>query len=183
MTIIVTAFFFVDCINKEQEKTRSSVKECNHIIHDDIVYNDDEIICKEIENVDISEFDIEFVQEIFVRENIEIKKEDFYLKKSFLLTNIEYKEDANSHLELFVYEVLFNDKRNKFPDLSETLKEKNYLTIMPETIAPHTCFLFTNDDKLFIIGYYGLSSYYELFSIDFFILYVKNQYDPIQEKR
>lgn len=172
---IITVCLLVSCKNARQEDGGCNTEEYSFTT-DSLAYkNNDSVFFEEKEIKDISDFDIEFIRDVFAQEKIGIKKEDYSLRKSFLLTNIENGEDANSHLELFVYEISLHDRGKINPSFLEKLKQTDYISIYPATAAPHTCFLFMNDGKLHIIGYYGLYSYYKPFDIDYFISHIRNK--------
>lgn len=141
-----------------------------------IAYNakHNNIKIEEIKTDKISDFDIMFVEATFSAERIFYEKDNYTLKKSFLMTNIETGNDTNPYVELFLYEILLKNKEGRYPDLPEKMTTNGYLKIRPETKATHTCYLFYDNDTLFIIGYYGLYPPYESFDIDFFISYVKD---------
>lgn len=131
---------------------------------------------EETQTIEISEFDIQFIRDVFAQEKIALKRDDFRLKKTFLLTGIKNTEDTDSHLEMFVYEILFtNDINKKYPDLTKKPEKEAFVRLFPETKAPYTCYLFPDNDKFFVIGYYGLDLYYEPFDIDPFISGIKNK--------
>jgi hypothetical protein len=64
-----------------------------------------------------------------------------------LLTGIKEKEDTNSQLEAFVYEISPEENKNELLSLFEKLTQKEDIKIIPETNAPHTCYLFSNKGK------------------------------------
>jgi formate dehydrogenase assembly factor FdhD len=149
----------------------------NDVVKDSTVPvdNNDKIHVKEREVKELPDFDIEFIQNVLAQEGMKFKKNDYIINKVFLLTGIKEKEDTNSQLEVFVYEISPEENKNELLSLFEKLTQKKDIKIIPETKAPHTCYLFSNKGKLYIWGYYGMYSYYEPFDESFFMSYIKNQ--------
>ena len=171
----VLIIFCAGCNGSNSDGTPKAEKESVSVVHEDhSLSSENKAIHVKKETVEnISSFDIEFVQKVLAQENFSFKADSYTLEKAFLLTNIKKTEDGNSYLEVFVYEVSFHDKKEPCKELSEKLKHQSYIKNYPETKALHTCFMFMDDERFFIIGYFGSASGYEPFDIDFFISYVK----------
>jgi hypothetical protein len=125
-------------------------------------------------SVELSDFDLEFIQKVLAQEDLKFRKNDYTIKKIFLLTDIKEKGNTDSKLEVFVYEISPEKDKHGLLPLFEKLTEDKYLEIMPITKAPHSCYLFANNGKLYIWGYSGMYSHYEAFEEAFFISYIKN---------
>ena len=173
ITVIIIVFIAYGCKNERSEDTKNSVKEFTHTPTDSAILKYNNINIEEIDK--ISDFDILFVESTFRAEKIVYEKGSHTLKKYFLLTNMEVGNETYPYIGIFVYEMSLKDKGKKHPDLSEKILPNGYIKIFPETKAPHTCYLFYYNNKLFIIGYYGIYPPYESFDINFFISYVKNK--------
>lgn len=184
--VMLFVLHFAGCNNFNSEKTENTTAKTNSVMDECITSaRDNDIIY--IEKVkDISEFDLEFVQKVFAQENVFLKNGSYYLEKLFLLTKI-----INKNNEFFFYKVLFKNGEGDFPNLLKKLSSDNYIVIRPEMKAPHTCYLFKDEEQYFIIGFYGLiiidedlddERHSEQFDIEDFIRYVKKNVTGLSSK-